>query len=345
MIPPIIAITMGDPGGIGPEIILKSLLEIKSRKAIYVVIGSKHVFETARKCTQISLPLQEIIRFEPSLLTKNKIYFFDITDDARAAYKKQFKTDSPGQFLAGKISKWNAALCFASLKTASEWGRRRLIQGLVTAPLHKQAMRLIDSHFSGHTEYLAKTARVKDYAMMFASDRLRVTLATIHVPLKDVSKKLTAELITSKIVLTNDFLKRYFKIKHPKIGVAALNPHGREFGNEEEKVIQPAIKKALQKGIAVAGPLPGDQIFYEAYEGRLDGVIAMYHDQGLAPFKMIAFKDGVNVTLGLPYLRTSPDHGTGFDIAYQNKAFHSAFLNSLRFIEHSFEQPFAPVSE
>ena len=332
---PVIALTMGDPGGIGPEIILKSLSEIKFGKAIYMVIGSREVFEFASERLHIPFKPNVIPTLEASFLKENQINFLDITREAQALYEKIFQITLPTEeiFSVGSVSKWNAALSYSALKVAAYQGAYNLIQGLVTAPIHKLAMRLIDPHFSGHTEYLAKISKVKEFAMMFVSKRLRVTLATIHIPLKKVSHTLTSESLTSKIVLTDNFLKRRLKINKPRIGVSALNPHGSEFGDEEEKVIAPSVKEAANKGIRVEGPLPGDQIFNDAYEGRLDAVIAMYHDQGLAPFKMIAFKDGVNVTLGLPYLRTSPDHGTAFDIAYKNKAFHSAFLNSINLIE------------
>jgi len=332
---PIVAITMGDPGGIGPEIILKSLCDIKFAKAIYMVIGSKDVFDFASEKLGIPFKPNLIPTLEASVLKENQVNLLDITREAQALYEKTFKANlsSDEVFSVGKVSKWNAALGYSALKVAAYQGAYNLIQGIVTAPIHKLAMRFIDPQFLGHTEYLAKIAKVKDYAMMFVGERLRVTLATIHVPLKKVSGALTSEGLISKIVLTDSFLKHRLKIKNPKIGISALNPHGNEFGEEEETIIAPAIKAALKKGIQVEGPLPGDQIFHDAYEGRLDAVIAMYHDQGLAPFKMISFRDGVNVTLGLPYLRTSPDHGTAFDIAYQNKAFHSAFSNSIQLIE------------
>lgn len=335
---PIIAITMGDPGGIGPEIILKSLRDIKFTKAIYMVIGSKDVFAFASEKLNIPFKPNYIPTLEASFLKENQVNFLDITREAQALYEKTFKGNlsSDEVFSVGEVCNWNAALSFTALKVAAYQGAYNLIQGIVTAPIHKLAMRLIDAQFSGHTEYLAKIAKVKEYAMMFVSERLRVTLATIHVPLKKVSGVITTEGLISKISLTDGFLKNRLKIKNPKIGVSALNPHGNEFGEEEETLIVPAIKAAQKKGIQVEGPLPGDQIFHDAYEGRLDAVIAMYHDQGLAPFKMISFRDGVNVTLGLSYLRTSPDHGTAFDIAYQNKAFHSAFSNSIALIEKNF---------
>ncbi|MBI4372306.1 MAG: 4-hydroxythreonine-4-phosphate dehydrogenase PdxA [Candidatus Omnitrophica bacterium] len=331
---PIIALTMGDPGGIGPEIILKSLGQI-SKQAIYMLIGSEEVFRYASERLHIPFRPRIIPTLERSFLDEDQINLLDITAEAEALYQKVFgEAHSKDEvFSVGKISKWNAALAYTALKVGAYQGACDLIQGLVTAPLSKTAIRLIDPKFSGHTEYLAQVAKVKAFAMMFVSERLRVTLATIHLPLKKVPGALKTEDIAAKIVLTDEFLKQRLKIKNPKIGVAALNPHGSEFGTEEDEVIVPAVKTAQKKGIRVEGPFPGDQIFHDAYEGRLDAVCVMYHDQGLAPFKMIDFRKGVNVTLGLPYLRTSPDHGTAFDIAYQNKAFPTAFIESIRLVE------------
>ena len=234
------------------------------------------------------------------------------------------------QFEIGKVSRVNGLLSFESLKIAAREAARGKVQAIVTAPIHKKAVRLVKPGFTGHTEYLAETAGKKEFAMLFYSDFFCVTLVTIHLALKDVSKKIKASDITSKIKLTHQFLKSKLRIQKPKIAVACLNPHGEEFGTEERHVIVPGVKKAKRFGIRVEGPLPGDQVFHDAYEKRFDAVIAMYHDQGLAPFKMIAFERGVNVTIGLPYVRTSPDHGTAFDIAYQNKANPTSFLESLR---------------
>ncbi len=332
---PIIAITMGDPGGVGPEIILKSLREIPLGRAIYMVIGSEDVFQYASEHSNIDFRPHIIPTLDRSFLDENQVNFLDVTQEAKALYEKSFHKPHPKDevFSVGQVSNWNAALAYSALKVAAYQAACELIQGVVTAPVHKSAIRLVDPKFSGHTEYLAKIARVKEFAMMFVSERLRVTLATIHLPLKKVSSALKTEEIVTKILLTNEFLKSRLKIRVPKIGVSALNPHGSEFGTEEEEIIRPALKLAEKQGIDVRGPFPGDQIFHDAYEGRLDAVIAMYHDQGLAPFKMIAFREGVNVTLGLPYLRTSPDHGTAFDIAHQNKAFPSAFLEATRLAE------------
>ncbi len=332
---PIIALTMGDPGGIGPEIILKSLKEIDLSKSLLMLIGAEEVFEFASDHLSLPFKVNRIATLERGLLKENAVNFLDITEEAEVLYKKMFGKDRSDDeiFSIGSISKWNAALAYMSLKVAAYQGALKLIQGLVTAPIQKTAMRLIDPKFSGHTDYLAKIAKVNQYAMMFYHERFCVTLATIHVPIKKVSEALKNEDLLGKFLLTHEFLKKKLKIEKPKIGVCALNPHGNEFGTEEDEFILPAVKKAKQKGLLIEGPLPGDQIFFDAYEKKFDAVIAMYHDQGLAPFKMIGFRDGVNVTLGLPYVRTSPDHGTAYDIAYQNKAFHSALLNSIRLAE------------
>jgi 4-hydroxythreonine-4-phosphate dehydrogenase len=194
------------------------------------------------------------------------------------------------------------------------------IEALVTAPINKAAIRLLEPSFSGHTEFLASLSGTRKYAMMFVSDELRVTLVTIHVPLKKVSQLVTEKLVFEKIRLTDHYLKTYFNFENPRLAVCALNPHGKEMGDEEEFIIEPAIRHAQNEKINVSGPFAADQLFYEAYAGRYDAIISMYHDQGLAPFKMIAFRKGVNITLGLPYIRTCPDHGTAFDIAYQGKA-------------------------
>ena len=245
---PIIAITMGDPGGIGPEIILKSLREIKFTKAVYMVIGSKDVFEFASEKLNIPFKFNYIPTLEASLMKEDQVNFLDITEEAQVLYEKSFKDSfSPDEvFSVGEVCNWNAALSYTALKVAAYQGAYNLIQGIVTAPIHKLAMRLIDSQFSGHTEYLAKIAKVKEYAMMFVGERLRVTLATIHVPLKKVSGVISTESLISKISLTDGFLKNRLKIKNPKIGVSALNPHGNEFGDEEESIIVPAVKAALK---------------------------------------------------------------------------------------------------
>jgi len=190
---------------------------------------------------------------------------------------------------------------------------------LVTAPINKANVRAAGfEDFEGHTEYLAKETLTEDYAMMFVGKRVKITLVTRHIALKDVPAKLTADKIYRHIRLTHRYLSDHFHLKDPKIAVAGLNPHAGEggiFGREEITVISPAIKKASLSCGKVSGPFPPDVVFGDALSGKFDVVIAMYHDQGLIPFKLLHFKDGVNMTIGLPFVRTSPDHGTAFDIA------------------------------
>ena len=207
---------------------------------------------------------------------------------------------------------------------AVDWvvqGARRCLSGqlaaLVTAPISKQLLRDAGYRFEGHTELLAHIARTRRFAMMLVGGQLRVALVTIHVPLSRVPRLLSTKRITEVIELSHDACKR-FGILRPTIGVAGLNPHAGEdglLGHEERRIIAPAIQSAKRKGTNVTGPWPADTLFHKAYNGEFDAVVAMYHDQGLAPLKMIAFDSGVNLTLGLPFVRTSPDHGTAFDIA------------------------------
>jgi 4-hydroxythreonine-4-phosphate dehydrogenase len=212
---------------------------------------------------------------------------------------------------------------------AADWvveGAKRCLAGelaaLVTAPISKKLLRDAGYRFEGHTELLAHIARTKRFAMMLVGGPLRVALVTIHVPLAKVSRLLSTKKIIEVIELSHDMC-RCLGIRHPRIGVAGLNPHAGEsglLGDEERRIIAPAVRRAARKKINVTGPWPADTLFHKAYHGEFDAVVAMYHDQGLAPLKMIAFDSGVNLTLGLPFVRTSPDHGTAFDIAGKNIA-------------------------
>lgn len=320
----LLAVTMGDPGGIGPEIILKTLKSGKYKNLL--VIGAIEPFKQAAETIKqkFSWPvISDFSKYKPS-----PIVFLDI-EHRRQEILKEHTLEAIHPFSKNAASLPNAAMAWAALETAVTLSLEKKVKGIVTAPLNKTCMRLLDPNFTGHTEYLAERSDVSRYAMMFVGKKLKVTLVTIHVALKNVSKKITADLILEKIELTHQFLKDRLKIKTPKLAVAALNPHGRETGTEEDEFIVPAIRKAQEKGFLVEGPLPGDQIFHDAYHGMFDAVISMYHDQALAPFKMISFYDGVNTTLGLPFVRTSPDHGTAYDIAYQNKANPESMKSSI----------------
>lgn len=231
------------------------------------------------------------------------------------------------------VIKPNDKTGFGAIKKAGEILKRGEADALVTAPVNKARISGSGIPFRGHTEYLAKTARVKKIAMMFCSGIFRVTIVTRHIALKDVSRILTKDKIVDTAILTNDALIKYFRIKRPEIALCGLNPHAGEgglIGNEEERVIIPAIKKLKSRIPRIQGPLPADIVFHKAYKGKFDAVIAMYHDQGLGPFKMMAFEKGVNVTLGLPFVRTSPDHGTAYDIAGKGIADPTSMKEAIR---------------
>nr|MBU1327871.1 4-hydroxythreonine-4-phosphate dehydrogenase PdxA [Candidatus Omnitrophota bacterium] len=216
------------------------------------------------------------------------------------------------------IIKANDKTGFSAIEKAAEILKRYPVDALVTAPVNKEAINKSGISFQGHTEYLAEATNTKKIAMMLCGGPLKVTTVTRHVPLKKVSSTLTQAKIIEAVRLTNSGLKKYFGIKKPRIGVCALNPHcgeGGAIGREEQDIIIPAIKKIRRFVPGINGPISGDVIFYMAYNGKLDAVISMYHDQGLGPLKMVAFEKGVNITLGLPFIRTSPDHGTAYDIA------------------------------
>ncbi len=318
---PVIAITLGDPGGIGPEIVVKALQKEKpSKRLAYLLIGSRKTLKTLCQKTGLWLPFKTVPSVSSGSLRGGHIYFLDISAGS----------SSEGTFKIGKLCRENGRLALSAIETAASLAKRGIVDAIVTAPVNKAAIRLVDKKFIGHTEFLAAKAQARRFAMMFVSPRLNVTLATIHVPLKKVSGLLTQKSILEKILLTDEMLRRGLSLKKPSIAVCALNPHGKEFGDEETKVIEPAVREARRRGINALGPFSSDLLFHAAYHGKYDALISMYHDQALAPFKLVAFHDGVNVTLGLPYTRTSPDHGTAFDIAYQGKADPSSMLAALR---------------
>jgi 4-hydroxythreonine-4-phosphate dehydrogenase len=326
--PKIVAITMGDPGGIGPEVTLKALaskeiqmlIKRRTNPITFLLIGSADIYAENEKMVRSKLPFNVIDSLDPKLLKSRMINILDLGDDAT-------------EVQIGKIAIANAALSFHALEVGAYLAREKVVDALVTASLNKEAVQLLSPHFTGHTEYLAQIAGTKKFAMMLTGGPLRVILVTTHIPLAEVSAKVSREKIVSTLEIANSFLRTKMRIKRPRIGVASLNPHageGGKIGKEEIKTIIPAIKKAREKGIPVSGPIPADIIFHEAYNGKLDAVIALYHDQGLGPLKMIAFHTGVNVTLNLPFVRTSPDHGTAFDIAYKNKAHPGSMTEAIK---------------
>ena len=303
---PRIGITMGDPNGIGPEVVLKALCcaEIQS-VCRPVVFGNSEILGRAK----------EIIGMD-------------------AVYELQeHKKFNAENLDPGSVSSKSGRASLGYIESAVQNVLENKIDCIVTAPISKEAIHRAGSKFPGHTEMLAELSGSKEAAMMFEGDKFKVVLVTIHQALKKVPELLNEEKIYRIINLTNESLIKYFRIIKPKIVVCGLNPHAGEagaFGSEESDIIIPAINKARLNGMNIEGPLPPDTLFYYASKGKWDLVVSMYHDQGLIPFKMINFEKGVNVTLGLPFIRTSPDHGTAFDIAWKGIANPTSMIEAIK---------------
>jgi len=309
-----LVLTMGDPAGVGPEICLKLLANHKLDERP-MIIGD--VGELARQCIRLGLPLQIVEVAGPALSApeKGKVEVIQAGHLAAPVTMGQADPDC-GQ------------LAFDCIKLAIELALAGEIGGIVTAPIHKAAMSAAGIKFPGHTEILAHYTNSDRVAMMLANEQLRVVLASIHVSLLDAISACTVESQLYAIRLAQVGAQA-FGVAMPRIAVAGLNPHAGEsglFGREEIEVIRPAIDLAKDEGLDVSGPWPGDTVFMQAREGQFDVVVAQYHDQGLIPIKYLGIAEGVNVTLGLPFVRTSPDHGTAFDIAGMNKADESSLL-------------------
>ncbi|MEQ9619409.1 MAG: 4-hydroxythreonine-4-phosphate dehydrogenase PdxA [Deltaproteobacteria bacterium] len=302
---PKIGITMGDPNGIGPEIIAKALGSKEIRALCSpVVIGSEEIMEAAKRLTGIDC--------EYEIINSGDIKSEDLKP--------------------GEVSKKAGEASISYIQIAAGAALKGEIDAIVTAPISKESTHLAGSGFPGHTEMLKNLTGAEKAVMMFEGGRFRVVLVTIHEALAKVPELITEERVLSTIEITCRSLKDDFKIAEPKIVVCGLNPHAGEsgaFGNEEIVHITPAVGEAVKAGIDVTGPLPADTLFYHANQGKWDAVVAMYHDQGLIPFKMVSFDKGVNVTIGLPIIRTSPDHGTAFDIAWKGKASPSSMIAAI----------------
>jgi 4-hydroxythreonine-4-phosphate dehydrogenase len=318
---PVIGITMGDPLGIGPEILVKALhghgLHTRCKP---MVLGDPDIIGLALSKFSVPLSVNVITgpeqgRYDPGcldLMPLSRLALIPALDlNSLTGPKIPGMTPDIGRAMAGYI---HAGVTLAM---------QQKIAALVTCPITKTGLKLAGSPFHGHTELIAHQTRTPRFAMMLAGDTLRVVLVTIHIPLARVSETLTREKILDTILLTWTALKHRFNIPNPRLAVAGLNPHAGEdgmFGTEENQLIIPAVAAAQDKGVDIHGPLPPDTVFNHARTVGCDAVVCMYHDQGLIPFKLIHFKDGVNITLGLPIIRTSVDHGTAYDIAWQGKA-------------------------
>ena len=290
-----IALTLGDPSGIGPEIVLK-VLEKHSFDHTIILYGVFPENIHISKFLKIS-NIQGV-----SNISK-EIYWIPSGEDLC--------------FNSGKPSKETGIASYNAIKKAGEDALNGYIDAIVTAPISKHYIQLSLSDFIGHTEFFAHQANNADVVMSFFSDKLNVGLLTTHCAVSEVSSYLNIDSVVDKILIINNALKKYFRIAIPKLVLLGLNPHAGEnsaFGNEEIKILKPAIKALRTQGVEINGPYPADTFFTGDYQ-KFDMIISPYHDQGLIPFKMLSFDTGVNVTLGLPYIRTSVDHGTAFDIA------------------------------
>ncbi len=321
---PIIAVTMGDPAGIGPEIVMKAFTRHRDWRASFLVIGDAFVMNETAK----TLGYRKKIGTATIFSSTEKA-----VKNGRCPYLIDLKNVDRKNFRFGQTDASCGKAAIEYINKAVDLIKVGAADALVTAPISKEAINLAGFNWPGHTEYLAYLSDTKRFCMMLAGGPLRVVLATRHIALKDICKRLNSKEIYEAIALTYDLLKKQFRIKDPKIAVSALNPHAGEgglFSDEEKRVILPAIKKAAGASIKVIGPLAADSLFYHAYRGAFDAEIVMYHDQGLIPLKMIARDSAVNITLGLPFVRTSPAHGTAFDIAGKNKANPSSMIEAIR---------------
>ncbi|MFH1847437.1 MAG: 4-hydroxythreonine-4-phosphate dehydrogenase PdxA [Candidatus Omnitrophota bacterium] len=307
---PVVFITMGDPAGIGPEVIIKTLFSADINKgAVFVIIGDRGTIEKAA--------LKACVK-------DHRFNFIDESGEDILLKEDSINVLDPGPFLAvvepGVPTDSGAAKALKCLDIAIDL-IKPLSPGkaaLVTAPVNKERIAGISPGFIGHTEYLAEAYRADSVTMVMVGQKFSVIPLTRHIPLKEVVSGIKEELIIKTLQQIAD--KRFIlsEKKEAKIGVCALNPHcgeGGEIGREEIDIIAPAVKKAKEFYPDIVGPISGDVVFYKALKGEIDIILAMYHDQALAPFKMIEFESGVNLTLGLKHIRTSPDHGTAFDIA------------------------------
>ncbi len=314
-----VGITHGDINGIGYEVLIKTLLDSRIYSICTpIVYGSPKVAAYHRKALDIDNFNLSIIKTPEEANPKRASIINCVDDDVRVELGKSTS-------VAGKASRQALIRAVSDLKSNK-------IQALVTGPINKLSIQSEDFDYTGHTEFLKDYFGAEEVLMLMAGDLMKVGVVSSHIPLARVSEILTAESILGKIKILDDALTKDFAIRKPRIAVLGLNPHAGEegmLGSEENEVIRPAIEKAREDRHTVFGPFPADGFFGSGDFARFDGILAMYHDQGLIPFKTLIPDEGVNYTAGLPIIRTSPAHGTAFDIAGSNRARHGSFLKAL----------------
>nr|WP_260443859.1 4-hydroxythreonine-4-phosphate dehydrogenase PdxA [Delftia sp. HK171] len=317
-----LAITMGDPVGIGPEIIVKLAMDPARPRAPFFVIGDTGRLQRAA----------DMLGVQPRIHAIDTPAQVPATVPPGTLFVLQTGDRLPADLAWGRIDARAGAACHAYIQRGIDLALAGEVAGLVTAPIHKEALRAAGCPHPGHTEMLAERSGTRDFAMMLANDELRVLLVSIHVPLQQAIAAVTPDNELRAIRLAHRAC-RAFGIARPRVAVAGLNPHAGEnglFGDEDRSVIIPAIAAARAEGIDANGPWPGDTVFMRARRGEFDVVVAQYHDQGLIPVKYLGVEQGVNITVGLPFVRTSVDHGTAFDIAGSGRADHASLACALR---------------
>ncbi len=312
---PVIGFTCGDLNGIGIELLLKSLSDTRvldfCTPVIFASIKAINFYK--KTIADVNFVVNSVKEFQK--INPRQINVYNCWEE-EVAINPGTLNDTGGEYAV------------KSLRSASQALKDGEVQAIVTAPLHKKNVYSPAFSYTGHTPFLKDFFVVKDVLMLMSSETLKVGLVTEHVPLKDVASNITKENVLSKIQILHASLHRDYNIDRPKIAVLALNPHAGDeglLGSEEEEIIKPAIKEARQRNMLVTGPFSADAFFARGQHYKFDAVLAMYHDQGLIPFKSLAFGEGINFTAGLPAVRTSPDHGTAFDIAGKDKADASSF--------------------
>ncbi|MBV6427808.1 MAG: D-threonate 4-phosphate dehydrogenase [Haliscomenobacter sp.] len=315
---PKIGITIGDINGIGLEVILKTLANPQIINfCTPVVYGSTKVISYHKNIVGIDFHFNSIQRAER--MPTDKINILNCWQENV-------------NITLGKATEMGGQYAIKSLECATKDLKQGLIDALVTAPIHKEAMQMAGFPYPGHTEYLTKELGVDESLMFLVADQLRVGLVTNHLPLKDVAGQITKERILKKIQIMEASLRIDFGIDRPTIAVLGLNPHagdGGVIGDEDDRIIRPAVIECKKNGLLVVGPFPADGFFGSGGYKKFDAILAMYHDQGLIPFKLLTFGGGINFTAGLPGVRTSPDHGTAFDLAGKNEADPDSFREAL----------------
>ncbi len=313
---------MGDPAGIGPEVIAKALAQPRVQNVCRsIVIGSFPVMERTVKSLRLRLNIRRVDAHASSIPRRGTITVLDPLDTPLRRFKPGLAAPETGA----------ASVTF--IKKAVQLAQLGCIDAMVTAPINKEAINMAGCHYPGHTELLTDLTQTNESGMMIVGGPLRIMFVTTHVAIRELPSTLTQAKIEKAIRLAQLALTTLFRIRRPKIGVAALNPHAGEhglFGDEEARIVLPAARAAQQRGILASDPLPADTLFGQAAKGRYDGIVALYHDQGLIPLKLVAFGTCVNLTVGLPIIRTSVDHGTAFDIVAKGIADAGSLMEAMK---------------